>query len=440
MSMLLWLACSPQGEPAAEAPSTPQTHPGPPNGQMPPNPPPGGPAPPVDGGSGAGLQDPSGFPGFHDRPAPQGPRVDGTGEWSQPLRLSADPGGGYRPQVTVGAGDEVHAVFYERADEGDLIRHRRSADGATWTDPVHVGFDELRNWGPDIVARDDGSVVLCWDHAAEDFHSRGWLTIWDGESWSEPEPLTADDPAGEIGSGHIAHGLGGALYYVWIGKKMSPDDRFKATGRIFDGESWSAPLLLSDGEQDAWHSNVERRPDGSVLAGWDIGTGGTPTTLYVVEGRDGKWGEPENLSASGPKGERPHFAFAELDHVTWFHKEPATGPVAVYVRSGHPGAWGEAVEPSAGYGGYHFDPDIEINADGDRVLVWGWDSGEQAELVYAVDTGTGWSKPRRVATIGKGKPGLPSISASSDGDFHVVWNQGVRGSNEVYYARLANPG
>ena len=45
-------------------------------------------------------------------------------------------------------------------------------------------------------------------------------------------------------------------------------------------------------------------------------------------------------------------------------------------------------------------------------------------------------KPRRVATIGKGKPGLPSISASSDGDFHVVWNQGVRGDSHIYYAKL----
>ena len=460
MSMLLWLSCAgaPPDDPAEETPSNPTTQPGGGKGQKgPPGPPnggpggpgggpggpngqPGPPGPPGGEGSGAGLQDPFGFPAFHDRPPPTGTDVDASGSWGSPIRVSDGEGGGYRPQITVGSEDEVHVVFYERADAGDLIRHRRSSDGETFTDPLHVGFDELRNWGPDITPRDDGSLVMCWDHAAEDFHSRGWLTLWDGSAWSTPEALTPDDPQGEIGSGHIANGTGESLYYVWIGKQMTPDDHFKAMGRIFDGSSWSDPVAFTDGAADAWHTNVERRPDGSVLAGWDVGMGGSATTLYLVEGRDGSWGDVENLSDSGPLGERPHFAFGDEDHVTWFHKEKAVGPIAVYVRSGGPGEWSPAVQPSEGYGGYHFDPDIEINHEGDRVLVWGWDGGDQAELVYAVDTGDGWSKPLRVATIGEGKPGLPSISVSSDGDFHVVWNHGVRGRNDVYYARLPNPG
>ena len=67
---------------------------------------------------------------------------------------------------------------------------------------------------------------------------------------------------------------------------------------------------------------------------------------------------------------------------------------------------------------------------------WGWDAGEKAELLYSVNTGEGWSEPLRVAEIRWGKPGLPSIDVDSEGTFHVVWNQGVRGYNEVYYASL----
>ena len=62
-----------------------------------------------------------------------------------------------------------------------------------------------------------------------------------------------------------------------------------------------------------------------------------------------------------------------------------------------------------------------------------------AELVYAVDTGDGWSVPQRVATLGAGKPGLPSIDVGSDGVFHVSWNQGVRGRSQVWYASLVLP-
>jgi len=386
------------------------------------------------------MQDPSGFPAFHDWPAPPGPRIRDLGDFDAALRLSSPPGGGYRPQITVGPDDRLHAVYYERTDPGDLIRHRTSVDGEDWTAPQPLGFDDNRNWGPDIVARADGSLALVFDHAMPDFTSRGWLTIWRDGRWSRPTPLTADD-GGEIGSGHVAHALGEDLAYVYIGKRLGPQHRFRAWWRWYRDGTWSAPATWSDGKADAWHTNVERRPDGSVLAGFDVGVGGSETTLYVVDGRNGRFSDPEDLTAGGRPGERLHFAFAAdgTDHLTWFHKVDGQ-PRHIYVRSGRPGSWGEISEPSAGLGGYHFDPEIAINAEGTRCLIWGWDAGEEAEMVYSLDAGAGWTPPRKIAEIGWGKPGLASIDVTSDGAFHVIWNQGVRGRNEVYYARLGTGG
>ena len=176
-----------------------------------------------------------------------------------------------------------------------------------------------------------------------------------------------------------------------------------------------------------------------MLAAWDVGVGGGATTLFVADGRDGSFSRAENLSESpGRPGERAHFAFGQdgRDHVTWFHKTNGA-PRHIYVRSGRPGAWESTThEPSAGYGGFHFDPDIAIDAAGTRVLVWGWDQTSDAELVYSVAKDQSWSSPLRVATIGWGKPGLPSIAVDSRGTFHAVWNQGIRGENHVYYAQF----
>jgi hypothetical protein len=349
------------------------------------------------------------------------------------------PAGGYRPQLAASPQDgTLHAVYYVRDQTGDLIQHRRSTDrGASWTAPVPLGHDRERNWGPDIVAREDGTVAVVYDHALPDMRSRGYLTTWDGQAWSTPAPISPDN-GGEVGSGHIANTSGQDLAYILIGKALGPQHRFQARARWrVDGE-WTDLTPLTDGTEDAWHTNVERRPDGSVLAGFDIGTGGTETTLYVVDGRDGAFSEPENLSASGPRGERPHFAFAPdgTDHVAWFHKVGGK-PVHIYVRSGGPGRWGPPQEPSAGLGGFHFDPDIAVNSDGILCLVWGWDSGRDAEMVYALNHGDGWSAPAKMADIDWGKPGLPSIDVDDSGTFHVVWNQGVRGENHVYYARLS---
>jgi len=429
----LLLACS---APAPVAPPASQTPP--PNPPIPPGDAPSAPAPGAPTGSGVELQDPSGFPPFHAWPAPTGPRIERQGEFGAPIQLSVEPGGGYRPQIAVSPRDgSLHAVYYERTADGDLIRHRRSTDGGrTWGDPVPLGFDRDRNWGPDIVARADGTVVVAFDHMLSDLTSRGYLTIWGGQGWSEPEPLTPQQGE-EIGSGHVANTIGDDLAYLFIAKPLGPQHRFEARACWRRAGVWSPITALTDGSQDAWHTNVERRPDGSLLAGWDVGVGGGETTLYLVDGRDGAFGVPEDMTATGPTGERPHFAFAPdgRDHVVWFHKVGGK-PVHVYERAGHPGAWGPATEPSAGWGGYHFDPDIAVNPRGVLCLVWGWDAGDAAELVYSLDRGDGWSAPRLVARLGWGKPGLPSIDVGADGHFHVVWNQGVRGQNHVYYARL----
>ena len=438
IALLFVLACTPSPDPARPSDLPPQTgRPGA-AGQAVGPARPGGAGRAQGGGSGAAMQDPSGFPDFHDRTAPAGPPLPAGAGWSTPVRLTADPGGGYRPQIAVAPDGRLHAVYYERTQQGDLIRHRTSRDGATWTDPVPLGFDRDRNWGPDIVARADGSVVVCFDHAKPDFTSRAWLTTWtEAGGWSAPAPLTADDPRGEVGSGHVADGTGDDLAFVWIGKRMDPRERFRALWRWRSKGVWSESEAFTDGANDAWHTNVERRPDGSVLAAWDVGVGGSETTLYVAEGRDGSFRAAEDLSrAPGKPGERAHFAFGAdgTDHATWFHKKQGS-PVAVYVRSGRPGAWSDRVdEPSAGVGGYHFDPDIAIDRAGTRVLVWGWDATREAELAYSVDRGRGWESARRVASLGAGKPGLPSLVVDAAGTFHAVWNQGVRGRSDVWYA------
>jgi len=411
-------------------------HPGPHGAQA------GGPEGPPLGGqaikqSGGAVQDPSGFPSFHRKPPQPGPAPQGLGAFSAPVELSKKPGGGYRPQIAVGPKDQLHAVFYERAKAGDLIRYRQSQDGADWKAPEPLGFTSGRNWGPDLVARQQGGLALVFDKAEADFRSQGYLTQRSATGWSTPLALTPGG-AREIGSGHVADATGEDLAYVYIGKDLGPQHRFRATGRWrVDGE-WQDPVFFSDGSADAWHANVERRPDGSVLVGYDVGRGGSPTTLYIVEGRNGVFSEPENFSASSYPGERPHFAFGAdgVDYVTWFHKERGF-PLHIYVRSGRPGAWGKTTEPSKGLGGYHFDPEIEVNKDGVLCLVWGWDSGPaDAEMLYSLNRGSGWEAAQKIADIDWGKPGLASIKADSTGVFHVVWNQGVRGENAVYYAAL----
>ena len=384
------------------------------------------------------MQDPSGFPGFHETPPPPGPapvQNDGGAGFSDPIQLSPKKEGGYRPQVTVGPDGRVHTVFYIRHRKGDLLRYRFSDDGEHFSDLEALGFPEGRNWGPDLVAQ-EGDPLVVFDLADASFRSQGWMTKRSGGAWSDPVPLTPGGDA-EVGSGHVAQGTGNSLAYVYIGKPLGPENRFTAWGRWRTAAGWGEATAFTDGRADAWHTNVERRPDGSVLAAYDVGPGGSETRMYLVEGRNGTFSDPVDFSRNGQPGERAHFAFGPdgTDHIAWFHKQ-AGRPLHVFTRTWSNGVGSTVQEPSAGLGGYHYDPDIEINKDGTLCLVWGWDGGEEAQLLYSLDRGTGWSPPQRVASIAWGKPGLPSLSADPSGRFHVVWNQGVKGENQVYFAVL----
>ena len=333
-ALTLFLACRGDAEtvvstqaPAAQAPAHgPDGRPlagRPPPGQFP--------------GSGGNLQDPSGFPSFHQTPPPPGraPAVDPARAVSQ-IVGDADLGG-FRPQIAVGPDDSLHVVYYNRHAAGDILWYRRSLDGVTWSAPEQVSPSDGRNWGPDLVVRDDGRVFVVWDRAESDFRSRGWLRERGPAGWEEAVPLT-EPGAREVGSGHIAV-VGADVAYVYIGKELGREHRFRAYWRWRHGGAWSAEQSWTDGTQDAWHTNVQAGPDGTVIAGYDVGVGGSETTTFVVAGCNGRFDAPENLRATSEPGERVHFGFGGGNPVwlAWFHKVEQR-PLHVYVRGGRPGA------------------------------------------------------------------------------------------------------
>ena len=75
-----------------------------------------------EGASGGALQDPSGFPNFHDWPAPKGPKISQLGNWKAVKKLTGPPYGGYRPQITHSSDGELHVIYYDRRDEQKMSR------------------------------------------------------------------------------------------------------------------------------------------------------------------------------------------------------------------------------------------------------------------------------------------------------------------------------
>ena len=88
--------------------------------------------------------------------------------------------------------------------------------------------------------------------------------------WNLVEPTVTDDDGGEIGSGHVADAVGEGLVYVFIGKPLGEQHRSKPSGvgiQMERGRMQVFRMVLG-----MWHA-MSSDVDGSVVAGFDIGTG-----------------------------------------------------------------------------------------------------------------------------------------------------------------------
>ena len=95
--------------------------------------------------------------------------------------------------------------------------------------------------------------------------------------------------------------------------------------------------------------------------------------------------------------------------------------------------WSKPLRITRGVRGRHYDPDLAGGRDGRVMVVWAWSAAGRSTLMYSVLSG-GKHTPPRTFGKGAGMASLPSISAGPDGRFHVIWNQGPRDNEVIYYA------
>jgi hypothetical protein len=340
-----------------------------------------------------------------------GAQGNGAG-WSPPVDFSNTPDSfSDSPILLCDKNQNLHALWFERADPQSLVYYRTDADG-TWSPPRDVlAVAQMRYM--DGTTTPDGILHLVWVGAlTRDLrYAQAPLdSAWDPRQWAEPTTLATGLEVGSNvygGGGTIAADQAGHLHIVYA----VPDSSERLSHTIYyirsdDGAaSWSPPVAVQ-----------------SV-------TTPEPADLFASIAVDG----------------------AGRIHVAWSLRSDAYASYSRlgYIRSPDGGiTWVNPREIAVGAPPFGAAM-LGVFAFGDDEIHLTWDTPDRLHQ-WSKDGGVTWSAPVPIMTLGAAFGGfnklakdgagtLHVVAAAGEGVFHATWNGSAWTPKEAVDTRAFDP-
>jgi hypothetical protein len=365
-------------------------------------------------------------------------------------------------------------------------------DGS-WDEPVNLSEESLAGldppevaWFPDLAVDSSGRVHVVWCQTVRSsvepeesgrLPERAFYTVWDGQSWSEPNDIVP--PNREIVRNAITVDRGDRLHFVYAYRVRG----MGSTGIYYTqadsdvawaANAWSPPHLVS-GRGRSYMGDVGIDDDGVLHLiiddTGDLESDICPACADIFYRRsiDGgqTWSSPIDLAAMpwGASHEQMEIDPAGTLHVTWDEGwDRLTGrgqPIySAYVASSDGGlTWSEPLTIAHPVTG---TTQLAVGADGDGgvMLVWRMASVEDNAIYYqwSRNGGRTWGAPASIpaifartwmspydmydmATDSAGHIHLVAVGRLSDertaplGVYHLVWDGAAWSGPETVYAR-----
>lgn len=301
------------------------------------------------------------------------------GLWSPPANVSNNAGGSFRPAVAVGPDASVHVVWHDDTPGDYEIFHAVKAPGGEWSTPVNISNSSKWSYWPSLVVRAEGFVHAAWHDSTPG--------NWEALSASKP-PDAAWSPATNIsrsaGTSFTPRLLvagDGSVHAVWQDDSSGTWEIFSAS-RPPEGP-WSAPLNVSNTDEDSAPFAAAQSPDGSILVVWREATSSGPRLLSATKSPGRPWSAPEDIG--GEVGGSERFV-------------------------------------------------IGLTNDGSLHLLWdGLRAGDREILVSSRAPGGPWSSSLNISKSPVDSR-LGGLATGRDGSLHVVWRDGVPGKGDTFYS------
>jgi PKD domain len=357
------------------------------------------------------------------------PAASAAPAWLAPQDLSAAGQSAYEPQVAVDPEGDSTAVWERSDGSNEIVQASTRRAGGTWSAPVDLSEEGLDSYEPQVAVDAAGDVTVVWNAGPDSSHRVVQAsTRRPGGAWSAPVDLSEE--VGNADWPRIAVDPDGDATAVW--ESFEGGNSVVQASTRPAGGTWSAPVSLSAGGQEAREPEVAMDPEGAATAVWRYEY---ESAHFVIQGSTsspgGAWSVPADLSEEAGSASEPSVAVDSSGGATAVWRRP-TGIYNVVESSTRPagGSWSSPVELSeAGQNASYAD--IAVAPGGNATAVWcrfdGIDSIAQSSS-RPVDGS--WSEPVDLSEAGQSAyeteiavgPGGSAIAAWSrfDGSFRIV--------------------
>lgn len=374
--------------------------------------------------------------------------------WEQPEQLGAELPSSWFPEIVADQSGTVWAVWETTRDPGEpnvtdanggaIMLARRDAQG--WSAPSNIYVKDIYNAGRPLLMSDGMYLHLLIrtvpeggpiQRQARMFHMRAPLDAnpLDARSWSKPQSLS--DTAAYWGQ--LVMAPDGALIATFnqmtdMLVDNAPDTRMALYSRrsTDHGQSWSAPVRISQSELRAGRNSLVALPDGTLLAAWDEGydnlTGlGEPLGSATAFSTDG------GLTWQGHTTFRRHTEQATL-------ASNGTQALLLYRSTVDDGLYyRESLDQGRSWSDEHTVPDVVMEpypgqhnfnrlgvaTDSAGTITVGyvgvWDSAETGLAVFTTSFAAGeWGPPTLAAEV-EGYPEYPRLAVALGNQLELVF-------------------
>jgi len=244
------------------------------------------------------------------------------GSWADSVEI----GEGRAPLVAVGDGS-VYVLGDDAAGDGQGFVYSSSTDGGdSWSELKNISTDGVLppNAEHAILIDSTGQLHVAWSQFRDPSHSDLFYSWWDGDSWSEPVLVSNGGQYANRPS--LATTEAGGIHFVWMSNAGGQYDLYH---RYWDGATWSTATRVSGGSRKVEHYTLGVDKRGQLHLAWYEFHGPANSEVYHSWWNGNTWAQPVNVSHDDEASEAPLFLVGENEtvHLVWLQPAGREGTI-----------------------------------------------------------------------------------------------------------------